>query len=65
MAASINIGLNLSTALLINVLTIASAAALTMHARSLPARLIKAILITASIGVLVIVIFSLPHAPLF
>ncbi len=64
MVAALNIGLNLSTALLINVLVIGAAAALTMEARSATARTIKAILCVASLIALTYVVMSLPHQPI-
>jgi hypothetical protein len=59
------IGLNLETALLINVLIIAAAGAVTMQVRSTASGVCKFMLCAVSLTLLTLVVFALPHEPLF
>lgn len=59
------IGMNLETALLINFLMIAVACTFTMQVRSTTSAVCKLILCTVSFTLLTLVVFSLPHEPLF
>ncbi len=64
MVAALNIGLNLSTALLINVLIIATAVVLTTNVRSTAARIARGAVGLMMLSLIVVIVFSLPHASL-
>jgi hypothetical protein len=65
MVDALNIGLNLSTLLLINVLIIAVAVAVTREPLSTAGGVLKLILCVTSFALLAFVVSNLPHEPLF
>ena len=65
MVIALNIGLNLSTAILINALVLGCAVALTRQVRTPAGRACKVILCAINFGTLVAVLLSLPHEQIF
>lgn len=65
MISALNIGLNLTTLLLINILIIAAAVAVTREPRSTAGGLIKVIFCVITFALLALVVSNLPHEPLF
>jgi hypothetical protein len=65
MVEALNIGFNLSTLLLINVLIIAVAVAVTREPLSTAGGVLKLVLCVISFALLALVISNLPHEPPF
>lgn len=65
MASFLNIGLNVHTFLLIQLLVVTLAFSLSIHADTLRSHLFRLTIVTISLSFLLLVLFSLPHAPLF
>ncbi|UAJ11062.1 hypothetical protein [Polymorphobacter megasporae] len=65
MASHLHIGLNLHTALLLNLLTLVLAVAVTCDPRSAAERIAQALVFFATIATIAMVMASLPHEPLF
>ncbi|MEG3172154.1 hypothetical protein U1708_07995 [Sphingomonas sp. ZB1N12] len=62
MVDSFNIGLNLTTALLINFLIFAAAVVFTLDVQSAAARIARGLLSFVLVTLLILIVFSLPHA---